>query len=113
MKLLNRSAVIVRYREPFLTWAGAVFEDGADDVAEMRDAISVYVVPPDPSEEAESAPLENFFAAIFEHELESWCTDRARWPERRDLVTFRDWFETTAESVVVDLALGGIRSEPC
>ena len=61
--------------------------------------------------ESKTPPIEDFYCHIFELELEAWCTDQAQWPEKRDLVTFREWFEVTAESVVADLADGAIEIE--
>ncbi len=111
MKLLNRSALVVRPREPFLRWAGGVFADGPEDADELRDTISIYLVSQDPDEEQESAALEDFFAEIFENELLSWCTDEARWPKPRDFALFQAWFDVTAQSIVHDLAPGPVQAE--
>lgn len=111
MKLLNRSAIVVRPREPFLRWATAALAEDPEGAAELRNAVSIYLVPQDPNEEQESAPLEGFFAEIFANELESWCSDSELWPAKRDFASFREWFEVTAESIVHDLAPGRIQTE--
>lgn len=111
LRTINRAAVVVQYREPFLRWAASV-DDEASPLAEtLPSDISVYLVPEDPNEEQETAPLNEFFLDIFERELEGWCTDESLWPVLRDLATFQEWFEVTGESVVVDLGKGPIRHD--
>lgn len=70
-----------------------------------------HLVPPDPAEEEETAPLEEFYERIFALELEAWCTDEARWPTPRTLELFLEWFDVVGESLVVDLGEGKLRSE--
>ena len=111
MKLLNRSALIVRYREPFLRWASGIDDDDPTGPADLRESVSVYLVPPDPAEREESAPIGEFLTAIFEYELESWCSDQELWPPQRDAAAFAAWFDVTTESMVIDLALGKLRAE--
>lgn len=77
----------------------------------MRDLASVYLVPPDPDEREESAPLSDYFGKIFEMELEAWSLDRATWPSERTLQLFLEWFYVDAQSIVVDLASSKLRVE--
>jgi hypothetical protein len=108
MKTVNRSVLVLRYREPFLRWVLAVSpEDPEDD--SLREVTSVYLVPSDPEEEEESAPLDGIIPTIFESELELWCADRALWPSNRDRATFEAWFDVIVESIVYDLGEGPIR----
>ena len=76
----------------------------------MLDA-RAYLVPEDISSEEETPPLELFFRAIFENELEAWTEDKSEWPPNRDLARFCDWFDVARESVVVDLARGELEVE--
>jgi len=92
-------------------WATSVDEAAKKHEAHVRAQMSVYLVPPDPKEEEESAPLQKWFSAVFERELESWYLDEARWPQRRDLKTFLQWFDVWIESVVVDLGQGPLEHE--
>jgi hypothetical protein len=71
----------------------------------------VYLVPEDPTGQAETPPLDSFVAEIFQQELEAWCTGKSRWPSKRDLRAFRSWFEVTGESIVIDLGRGPITRE--
>ena len=111
MRILNRAVLVVRYREPYLRWAASLDDKASAHAAGLRTAMSVYLVPEDPAEENETPPLEEFFETIFTRELETWWTDESRWPEKRDFVTFQQWFEVTGHSMVMDLGTGPIRIE--
>jgi hypothetical protein len=45
---------------------------------------------------------------LFENELEGWYTDPDLWPKKRDLRTFRQWFQVEAHSVIEDTVGGPI-----
>ena len=103
MKTIDRSALLIRPREPYLEWAAKV-DDGSPEMAEeLRGQTSVYLVSQDPAGHDESAPVNQYCEAIFEQELEAWCIDKSVWPYKRDLKRFFEWFEVQAESVVLDL----------
>ena len=110
MKTVNRSAFVVRPKEPYIQWAAGVGDDSGD-AASLRSRASVYLVPEDPQGEEETAPLEDFFVEIFEMELEAWYLDEDQWPATRDLNTFKQWFDVVGESVVVDLGSSPLRNE--
>jgi len=113
MKTVNRAALLVRPREPFIEWAANVDEKARQAAQELRGNTSVYLVPEDLTGRDEAAPLKHFFERIFEAELEAWNADSSAWPQNRDLATFKKWFEVYAQSIVVDLAAGrpALRSE--
>lgn len=111
MKLLNRAVLLVRYREPFLRWAASLDEDAPIHAEGLETHVSVYLVPEDPSGEHETPPLRQFFAAIFEHELESWWQDPEDWPPRRDFDMFNEWFTVTGDSLVLDFGTEPIEGE--
>ena len=111
MRTVNRSAFVVRPREPYLRWAAGIDDDPADAMETLRRHVSIYLVAEDPRGEAETAPLADYCEEIFEMELEAWSLDEGRWPETRDLVTFVQWFDVTGESIVVDLETTRLRAE--
>jgi hypothetical protein len=75
--------------------------------AGLSAAISVYLVPEDPTEKHETLPLKDFYDAIFTQELEDWWADETQWPQRRDFATFHAWFTVTGDSMPrsVDIAV--------
>jgi hypothetical protein len=111
MRTLNRSAFVVRPKEPYLQWAAGIDADSAEAAEVLRGQASVYLVPRDPLDREETAPLADYFSEIFRIELEAWSLDEGQWPATRDLETFRRWFDVVGESIVVDLAGGRLRIE--
>ncbi len=107
MEMLNRSAVIVKPREPYLKWARRDDAEGlAESVFETFHAEpTVYLLPEyeDPSSQHEV--LEEFWSVLFEAMLEGWVTDEACWPKNRTFEMFREWFEVQLSSIVQDLYL--------
>jgi len=104
MKLINRAAVIVRPKAPFLAWAAATDPDAPDHVDMIRDRVAVYLVEAADSPDAERRALDRHARVIFESELEAWYRDPASWPPRRGPSTLHEWFGAQIESMVVDLA---------
>jgi len=76
MRTINRSALLVRPKEPYLDWARNVDDDPFDAAQSLRGKTSVYLVAQDPEEREESAALELYFQEIFESELEAWHTEK-------------------------------------
>jgi hypothetical protein len=108
MEMLNRSAVIVKPRQPYLEWAR---RDDAEGLAEsvfetLRKEPTAYLLPEyeDPSSEREV--LEEFWPVLFEAMLVGWVTDEASWPKNRTFGMFQEWFDVQMSSIVEDLYLG-------
>lgn len=98
--MLNRSAIIVRPKKPYLEWA-ARFQ-GADS-AFVGDARIVYLLPEyfDDAEAMET--LERAFELIFEAELMGWHTVQTDWPQNRTFAMFKKWFTIEKQALVQDL----------
>ena len=104
MGILNRSAVILRPRRPYLEWASS---HGDREVAELtfddlRDDPHVYLLPEVEDDQEPDVVLEAVWADLFEHELESWVMDEELWPQGRTYDMFCDWFEIQLCSMVDD-----------
>ena len=105
MDTLNRSAVVLRPKQPYLDWTRR------DDAEGLADAVfetlarepTVYLVPDweEPDEEREI--LREFWPALFEAMLSGWVTDEELWPEGRSLEMFHEWFEVQTFAMVQDV----------
>jgi hypothetical protein len=99
--MLNRAALIVRPKQPFHDWAASLDDSGlAPDVAGEP---TVYLIPEFESDEDGRLVLKHVYAEIFERELDSWHTNPAAWPQKRDFTVFQEWFSIELHSVVEDL----------
>ena len=108
MEMLNRSAVIVKPRQPYLEWTRQDDTEGlAESVFETLHAEqTVYLLPEYEDPSSDHRVLEEFWPVLFEAMLEGWVTDEASWPKNRTLEMFREWFEVQMSSIVEDLYLG-------
>lgn len=101
--MLNRSAFIVRYKQPFVDWINEVDPNLQHTVTLERanDDTTVYLV--DVEEEAdfrEWVKLNNDL--IFEELLNDWYTDPSLWPQDRSYQTLLAWCSFEFHSLVLD-----------
>lgn len=103
--VLNRSALILRYKQPFVDWINAVDpspESHTFTLAYVERERTVYLV--EVEDERELALwLARHHAELFEEELEGWYTDPAVWPRDRSLERLQEWCSFELHSVVVDI----------
>lgn len=105
MKTLNRTAVVVKPKEPFLKWAQSLSEPG-DSITldELQREGTVYLIPEFGSDQKTKDYLGTHFHAIFENQLIGWYQEETDWPQNRTLSMFWEWFEVEIDSEVMDLA---------
>ena len=105
--MLNRAAVILRYKEPAVEWINSVEPGDGDEqitLEEVNQERTVYLIS-DQDAEADTTLerwIEAGYAELFEVELEGWYTDESLWPQERTLKLFHEWFEVECHSVIVD-----------
>jgi hypothetical protein len=113
MRLMNRAAIIVKPKHPYIVWANALDEHGPKLVLDSQPEHTIYLID-DVSEYIfdVEAFVRPYFEAIFEHELGAWHRLEDDWPSKRDYVTFLEWFDVEVHSMVLDLASEPIKTEP-
>ncbi|MCP9901839.1 hypothetical protein KBZ12_15245 [Cyanobium sp. Cruz CV13-4-11] len=90
MKIVNRCAVSVEPRQPFIDWAKQVEPDQALPLGAFEPGL--YLLPEYETREEAIGLLEQGYEEIFCAELEAWSTDPATWPCPRTLALFQEWF---------------------
>jgi hypothetical protein len=101
MSQINRSALLVRPRQPLVDWSNKIDPKFPTTLESARTDPTLYLIPTWAADDLEGT-LEEFWEAIFEEELVGWYTDRACWP-KRSLKVFREWFDVEICSTLVDL----------
>ena len=108
--MVNRAALLLRYKEPFVQWLNESCPDANEPDISMEEANQdkiVYLL-----DEEEVDNLEEWISlnhqALFESELDGWNTDESRWPKKRDLELFAKWFEVECHTVLIDAGTGPI-----
>lgn len=106
LPLVNRSAILLTPRQPFLDWADAVYGDGArylDIVSVHReDARTIFLGPDGDLTGDPHRFITRNWSLLFETLLSDWCQDESTWPQDRSLRMFRQWFDVTVFGVVLD-----------
>jgi hypothetical protein len=107
--MINRSALIVRPKKPYLDWAAGLNDAGVTD--DLDGDETVYLIPEIEDEIEMKRVLTKVFSEIFEQELMAWHTDESAWPQMRSLAMFRQWFELEFHGIVVDLGNEAISND--
>ena len=108
--MVNRGAVILKLKEPFIKWANEVDPYDENLVIKIENAneeCNVYLVSEDDAENFEQWITLNY-SQLFESELEDWYTDEALWPKVRSRKLFDKWFSVECHSVIIDTVGGQI-----
>jgi len=102
--MLNRSALILRYKQPFLDWINAVDPSSSHPVrlADVDQERTVYLLEVEDQTELAEWLARNH-KALFEQELFGWYTDPALWPADRSLRMLQEWCLFEFDSVVLDM----------
>ena len=103
---INRAVLIVKPKQPFLDWASST----GDPPYDPDDAFA-FLVRELPDSRMSDQLVKKHYREIFEQALDSWMTDISVWPERRDLKTFREWFDVEYHDALVDLEDGPLEAE--
>ena len=109
--MLNRSAVAIRPRQPFLDWLKSVEELSLQDMKLSQLEKTLYLVPDYEDPEDADKVLSLVCEEIFCRELEGWYTDETTWPQDRGLAVFRQWFDVEHFDVVDDVGPGPIDND--
>ena len=103
MLALNRSAIIVRPKLPFLDWLHAADPTSAAmTLADLGRQPTIYLVPGRGDAEERGA-LQTVFPTIFDDQLVGCWRDRTTWPTPRSFGTFSRWFDCQFHSTLLDL----------
>lgn len=112
MKEIDRGLLTVRAKEPFIDWLHSLPDP--DPVKYTLDEVncdqSAYLLPEYEDDNKKESLLKKYFKQIFEEQLNGWWLDPAAWPSKRDLKTFKKWFDMEFHSVVFDLVDKPIRT---
>jgi len=96
--IINRSAVILKYRQPFIDWLKSV-KARYDD--EDINSPNIYLIEED--HDVSEDWLKDNFDMYFQMELATWTSTNKKWPNKRSLEMFKEWFEIDYSYFVFDM----------
>jgi len=103
MKKVNRSVIVVRAKEPFLQWLNSLPNPGKFTLDELNQDSTTFLLPEYENDSEMEKLLERYYPFIFEEELDGWWRDPDSWPSKRNMKTFKDWFDIEFHCMVFDL----------
>ncbi len=107
MEFVNRTALVVRPKQPYIDWADS-FDDGGPKYDPDHHQAKVFLIDEVEDTRDIKKVVRRCWQAIFEEEINSWMRDPDVWPQRRTLKVFLEWFEVEVCDVVLDLGRGPI-----
>lgn len=107
---INRSILTVRAKEPFLHWLNSLPDPEKYTLDEVNSDQSAFLLPEYEADDKKENLLKKYYKPIFEEKLNGWWQDPDAWPPKRDLKTFKKWFDVEFHSVVFDLVDRPIQS---
>ena len=102
--MLNRSAVVVKPKQPFLDWLhSADPTSGGITRDEVGLEPTIYLIPECDRKDDLREVLEELCEEIFVEQLDSWFRDMTTWPTDRSYEAFCRWFDVQYHSMLIDL----------
>jgi hypothetical protein len=105
MRILNRTAVSVVAKQPYIDWTrrhDADANKGMLTVARAKPYGTAILLPEFELEEDVQEWIEENASWLFELQLSEWTEEESTWPKTRDIKTFREWFRVDIHSTVID-----------
>ena len=104
MIYVNRSALVIKPKQPFVDWANSTDPEGTQySLQNIQSENNVYLVSEIDDDKDLEQEIKTHYRVIFENELLSWSTDRTAWPKKLSLALFKEWFVIGQNSMVADL----------
>jgi len=101
---LNRSAIVVKPKQPFLDWLHTADPtSGEISLPNLVQEPTIYLIPECDTDEEVADVLHALCKEIFEEQLAGWYTDTSTWPRDRSFEVFCQWFDYQHHSMLVDL----------
>ncbi len=103
-RTINRAALIVRPKQPYVDWANSVDDDGPRAILqELRTDPSIYLVETIDLLEAVDLLIDDTWEWIFREQLNGWMRDPDLWPDRLTREMFLEWFDCGLSTMIWDM----------
>ena len=112
MKIINRTAVVIKPKQPFVDWLNSIPGESSDNTLEnMPEENTTFLIPELFGPKESLAYIKKVYSQVFEFELFEWFTAEDLWPQKRTWKMFQDWFYIEMNSEVLDFVEGDIEKE--
>ena len=112
MESVNRTAVVIRPKQPFVDWLNSIPGEKPDYTLQtISSENTTFLIPEYDYPEQSMTYVKNVSSYIFEFELFGWYTAEELWPKMRNWKMFQEWFDIEINSEVFDLVDEKIEKE--
>jgi len=112
MQNINRTAVVVKPKQPFIDWLKSIPDDDFDYTLEQISADNlIFLIPQSDNPNEAMEYIRKGYGLIFEWAFGVWATAEELWPAKRNWKMLNDWFDIEICSEVFDLVDGRIEKE--
>ena len=112
MQSINRTAVIIKPKQPFVDWINSTPDDSSNYTLEQVNRENItFLIPEYDDPDNSKKYIKNNYKMIFEFELWGWITTEELWPKNRNWKMFNNWFDIEINSEVFDLVDSEIEKE--
>jgi hypothetical protein len=98
---IDRSALVIKPKKPFIDWLNKI--DNNQRLTDIVDDTEIYLLP----DFEEPQQMENWikknFDLIFCDQLNNWYTDEDIWPQKRTIKLFKEWFDYSLHTMIMDI----------
>jgi hypothetical protein len=109
--LLNRSAIVVTPKQPFLDWLHVADPTSAKlTLPDLAREPAIYLIPECETSEDVAGVLHGLCEEIFTEQLDGWYRETASWPKDRSYEVFCQWFDYQHHSMLIDLCQDRLRA---
>ena len=110
-RVVNRSLLIVRPRQPYVDWANSVDDDGPPaDLTFLREQPHAYLVEDIELLDEFAQLIDVYWEPIFHEQLDGWMRDPDLWPEELTREMFLKWFDCELSTMIWDMLKTKIKS---
>jgi len=104
MVTLNRSAIVVKPKQPFLDWLHATDPTSLElTLFNLVREPAIYLIQECDTNEDVAEVLRELCEEIFEEQPAGWYTNTSTWPRDRGFDVFCCWFDYQHHSMLLDL----------
>ena len=113
MRMLNRSALIVRPTTLFVDWLHGLPDESNRELSldDLRRENTVYLLDEVDTLEQAIEQITPFVEDIFAEEVGGWWTVEKDWPTPLSIKKFLKWFDLELNTVLADVGTDGLRVE--
>ena len=109
-RTINRAALIVRPKQPYIDWANNVDDDGPKAILDdLREQPSIYLVESIDFLEDFDLLIDETWEWIFKEQLNGWMRDPKLWPHGLTREIFLEWFDCELSTMIWDMLKGKIK----